>query len=92
MVNSFHLSDDELAVMGASWPCLEVINLNDGRAQAAPSNITLRGLILLVSKCPLLRSAHLAINANVSKGMDEYPASMIGANDLYNRVFNCPKS
>jgi hypothetical protein len=50
MVNSFHLSDDALTAMGAYWPCLEVINISDGRAQAAPSDITLRGLILLVNK------------------------------------------
>ncbi|KAG1769513.1 hypothetical protein EV702DRAFT_1140906 [Suillus placidus] len=87
MVNSFHLSDEELTAMGVSQPCLEVINLNDGRAQADPSNITtLRGLILLVNKCLLLKSAHLAINANVLKGIDEYPASMVGADDLYNLV------
>ncbi|KAG2042500.1 hypothetical protein BDR03DRAFT_996768 [Suillus americanus] len=86
MINSFHLSDKELTAMGASWPCLEVINLNNSRAQTAPSNITLYGLILLVNKCPLLRSAHLAINANVLKGIDEYPASMVGENDLFNLV------
>lgn len=88
MVSSFHLSDEALTAMGASWPCLEVVNISDSRAQAAPSDITLRGLILilLVNKCPLLRSAHLVINANVLKGMDEYSASMVGANDLYNVV------
>ncbi|KAG1741144.1 hypothetical protein EDB19DRAFT_1908172 [Suillus lakei] len=83
--NSFHLSDEELTVMGASWPCLEVIDLN-GDGRAAPSNITLRGLILLVNKCPLLRSAHLAINVNVLEGIEGCPAFMIGANELHDLV------
>jgi hypothetical protein len=86
MVNSFHLSDEALFAMGASWPCHEVINISDGLTQAAPSDITLRGLILLGNKCPLLRSPHPVINANVLKGMAEYSASTVGANDLYNVV------
>jgi hypothetical protein len=81
--NPIRLSDEEFAAMGSSWPSLEVINLNDGYAQTAdPSMITLRGLILLVNKCPLLRSAYLAININVLEGIEERPASMIGENDL----------
>lgn len=80
--NPIRFSDEELATMGASWPSLEVINLNNGYAQADPSMITLRGLILLVNKCPLLRSTHLAININALEGIEERPASMVAANDL----------
>ncbi|KAG1746722.1 uncharacterized protein EDB91DRAFT_1118506 [Suillus paluster] len=69
-------------LMGSSWPCLEVITLNDVR----PSPITLRGLLLLVDKCPRLRSAHLAINACVLEGIEEPPVSMVGANDLQDLV------
>ncbi|KAG1781068.1 hypothetical protein EV702DRAFT_1193907 [Suillus placidus] len=39
--NPIRLSDEEFATMGASWPNLEVINLNDGYAQADPSMATL---------------------------------------------------
>ncbi|KAG1741086.1 hypothetical protein EDB19DRAFT_1706212 [Suillus lakei] len=81
--NSFHLSDEELAVMGASWPCLEVINLNNGedlREDPSP-NITLRGLILLVNKT-CLRSAHLAIKGNGLELIEKCPASMVGTNDF----------
>ncbi|KAG2366925.1 hypothetical protein BDR07DRAFT_1394844 [Suillus spraguei] len=80
--NPIRLSDEEFATMGASWPSLEVINFNDGYAQAEPSVTTLRGLIFLVNKCPLLRSAHLAINTNVLEGIEERPALMFGANNL----------
>ncbi|KAG1741087.1 hypothetical protein EDB19DRAFT_1706216 [Suillus lakei] len=86
MGNPVRFSDEELATMGASWPGLEVINLNDGDTQVDPSITTLRGLILLVNKCPLLRSAHLAINTNVLEGIEERPTSMVGANDLQHLV------
>ncbi|KAG0709190.1 hypothetical protein DFH29DRAFT_218740 [Suillus ampliporus] len=87
MVNSFDFSDKDLTTMGASWPCLEVISLNNGDARAMPSAITLRGLILLVNKCSHLRSARLAIDANALEGIEEFPASMTGANDLQCLVF-----
>ncbi|KAG1731988.1 uncharacterized protein EDB91DRAFT_1206239 [Suillus paluster] len=88
MVKSFQFSDEEVAVMGSSWPCLEDITLNDGDGpgRVRPSPITLRGLILLVNKCPRLRSAHLAIDARVLEGIEERPASMVGANDLQHLV------
>ncbi|KAG1746709.1 uncharacterized protein EDB91DRAFT_1118444 [Suillus paluster] len=87
-LGSFQFSDEELAVMGSSWPCLEVITLNDGDGpwRVRPSPITLRGLLLLVDKCPRLRSAHLAINACVLEGIEEPPVSMVGANDLQDLV------
>ncbi|KAG2748439.1 hypothetical protein P692DRAFT_20508645 [Suillus brevipes Sb2] len=41
---------------------------------------TLCRLLLLVNKCPLLKSAHLAINTNVMEGIEGRPASMVSAN------------
>ncbi|KAG1746706.1 uncharacterized protein EDB91DRAFT_1245889 [Suillus paluster] len=79
IVNSYDFSDEDLTAMGASWPCLEVIDLNNGDARAT---ITLRSLILLVNKCAHLRTARLPINANILEGIEECPTSMVGANDL----------
>ncbi|KAG1746705.1 uncharacterized protein EDB91DRAFT_1267311 [Suillus paluster] len=82
MINSYLISDED-TVMGASWLCLEIINLDNGDARARPSAFTLRGLMSLVNKCPRLNSAYLPIDANVLEGIDECPASMVGANDLH---------
>ncbi|KAG1880313.1 hypothetical protein C8R48DRAFT_667816 [Suillus tomentosus] len=68
--------------MGDSWPDLEVINLNDGYAEADPPTTTLRGLVLLVNKCSLLRSADLAINMNVLEEIEERPVPILGAKYL----------
>ncbi|KAG2070204.1 hypothetical protein BDR04DRAFT_1118543 [Suillus decipiens] len=88
MGNPIHLSDEEFATMGASWPSLEVISFNDGYmlVQEEPPMTTLRGLIFLVNKCPLLRSAHLAININVLEGIEEHPTLMVGVNNLQDLV------
>ncbi|KAG0709189.1 hypothetical protein DFH29DRAFT_886934 [Suillus ampliporus] len=82
---NFYLLDKELSTMGASWPCLEVINFNNGDSMDDPT-ITLCGLMLLVNKCPRLRSAYLAINTNALEGIEGCPASMVGANDLQHLV------
>ncbi|KAG1781067.1 hypothetical protein EV702DRAFT_1077473 [Suillus placidus] len=85
--NSVHLSDEELAAMGASWPCLEVINFNNGKgSQPVPSsNISLRGLILLVNKTRL-RRAHLMIKGDGLGLIERCPASMVGPNDFQHLV------
>lgn len=80
--------------MGDSWPDLEVINLNDGYAEADPPTTTLRGLILLVNKCSLLRRAHLAINMNVLEEIEERPVPILGAKYLVlaNTVVKNPRA
>lgn len=85
--NSVHLSDEELAAMGASWPCLEVINLNNGQdLRGAPSpNISLRGLILLVNKTRL-RRAHLVIKGDDLGLIEKCPTSMVGTNNFQHLV------
>lgn len=82
--HSVHLSDEELAAMGASWPCLEVINLNNGkglREVPSPNLISLRGLILLVNKTRL-RKAHLMIKGDGLELIEKCPTSMVGTNDF----------
>lgn len=70
--------------MGASWPCLEVINLNNGkglREVPSPNLISLRGLILLVNKTRL-RKAHLMIKGDGLELIEKCPTSMVGTNDF----------
>ncbi|KAG2344089.1 hypothetical protein BDR05DRAFT_947825 [Suillus weaverae] len=85
--NSVHLSDEELAAMGASWPCLEVINFDGGKGlrPVSSSNISLRGLILLVNKTHL-RSARLVLKGDGLGLIEKCPASMVGPNDFQHLV------
>ena len=85
MVN-LDFSDEHLTAMATAWPYLEVFDFNNGDSWATPYNITLRGLFSLVNMCPHLKSAHLAINANVLEGTEDCPASMIGAKNLQHLV------
>lgn len=85
--NSVYLSDEELDVMGASWPCLEVINLNNGEGlrEVSSPNISLRGLILLVNRTRL-RSAHLVIKGDGLELIEKCPTSMVGTNNFQHLV------
>lgn len=48
---------------------------------------TICRFVLLVNKCPLLKSAHLAINTKVLEGIEGRPASMFSANGFQYLVF-----
>ena len=63
--NPIILIDDELAHLVQAWPDLEMFYLNEfGLGDQSTSNIpTLKGLLLVIERCPKLRGLGLCVDA-----------------------------
>ncbi|KAH7924232.1 hypothetical protein BV22DRAFT_524951 [Leucogyrophana mollusca] len=65
LFRSFSLDDHALSEMAMSWPILERLRLlaEPLGHRHAPSNITFRGIVTLVERCPRLEYLHIEIDA-----------------------------
>lgn len=72
---SFTLSNEQLKAMAEAWPKIEYLQLGSLLGWKTPSNITLDGLLPLVSGCPDLE--HLGIVIDASR-MPTTSASYLG--------------
>ncbi|KAG6877035.1 hypothetical protein C0993_010862 [Termitomyces sp. T159_Od127] len=58
-----HLTNADLARMGAAWPRLEVLNFPERTSRSCPQ-VTLTGLLPLLTACPSLRELTLRVDAS----------------------------
>ncbi|KAH0836617.1 hypothetical protein J3R83DRAFT_8334 [Lanmaoa asiatica] len=72
--NSVSLNDDELAQLVQAWPELETFNFNQYSGWDYASSFqmpTLRGLLLLLGRCPKLRHLGMCVNAKNIPSLSE---------------------
>ncbi|KAG5353283.1 hypothetical protein C0989_008791 [Termitomyces sp. Mn162] len=56
------LTNADLSKMGTAWPCLEVLNFPERTSRSCPQ-VTLTGLLPLLTACPSLRELTLRVDA-----------------------------
>ncbi|KAG6381569.1 hypothetical protein JVT61DRAFT_162 [Boletus reticuloceps] len=72
--NPVSLSDDEIVQLVQPWPKLEILDLNENRGWNCPTSVqipTLKGLVLLLARCPELHGLGFSLDATNTPSLSE---------------------